>query len=77
MSMNFGIGTPLIETRPELRDPQRRAEIILDVVERNSVIEGLPPFTAETRERVRQQLLGLNPKAAPNGSPPPAAHNPS
>jgi hypothetical protein len=56
MTIDFGTGLPLNETLPELRDPLARHEIILDVVERNSVIEGLPPFTTETRERIRRQL---------------------
>jgi hypothetical protein len=56
MSIDFGVGIPLSETRPDLRDPASRQDIILDVVERNSVIEGLPPFTVETRERIRRQL---------------------
>ena len=56
MSINFGIGIPLSESRPELRDPQSRREIILDVVERDSVIEGLPPFSAETRQRILERL---------------------
>jgi hypothetical protein len=75
MKIDFGTGTPLVDMQPELRDPQSRAEIILDVVERNSVIEGLPPFTAETRERVRQQLLKQ--AEEPNESTRPSARNPS
>jgi hypothetical protein len=60
MSIEFGTGVPLNQTRPELRDPQTRVEIILDVVERNSVIEGLPPFTELTREKVRRRLLAIS-----------------
>jgi hypothetical protein len=60
MSIDFGTGVPLNETLPELRDPLSRQEIILDVVERNSVIEGLPPFTTETRERIRRQLAATS-----------------
>lgn len=67
MSINFGSGVPLNQTVPELRDPQSRREIILDVVERNSVIEGLPPFTSETRERIRKQLSALSASEAPTG----------
>ena len=61
MSIDFGTGGPLNQSRAELRDPRRRHEIILDVVERNSVIEGLPPFTPETREHIRRQLEAISP----------------
>ena len=61
MSIDFGTGGPLNQSRAELRDPRTRHEIILDVVERNSVIEGLPPFTPETREHIRRQLQAMLP----------------
>lgn len=53
---DFGTGKTLIEASPFLQDPVRRHEMILEVVERDSVIEGLPPFTKEFRERLRKQL---------------------
>lgn len=42
--MEFGKGPTLREACPWLRDDAERHARILDVVERNSVIEGLPPF---------------------------------
>lgn len=53
---NFGSGPTLREFNPYIRDEQECHARILDVVERNSVIEGLPPFTEETRERILAQL---------------------
>jgi hypothetical protein len=50
---------PLVEAAPWLRDPVRRHAMILEAVERNSVIEGLPPFSAAIRERIAQQLKAL------------------
>ena len=35
-------------------------EMILDVTERNSVIEGLPPFTEETRRHIMAELEALS-----------------
>lgn len=56
--MNFpGKGPTLIEHSPYLRDPVERAEQILDAAERNSVNEGLPPFTEDFRQCLRDQLL--------------------
>ena len=55
----FGKGPPLIETCPYLRDAAERIERILDVTERNSVIEGLPPFGPESRERMRSELAAI------------------
>lgn len=40
--MTFGKGKSLRQQLDALRDPQRRKEIILDRVHRDSVIEGLP-----------------------------------
>ncbi len=60
MSMKeFGTGKTLREASPFLRDDVQRHELILEVVERNSVIEGLPPFTAEFRNQLRQQLKAM------------------
>jgi len=56
---HFGTGPTLRETSPWLRDDQERRERILDVVERDSVIEGLPPFQEETRQRLMKQLESM------------------
>lgn len=58
--MDFGTGPTLIEACPFLRDEDERHARILDVVERNSVIEGLAPFTPEFRERLRRRLKELD-----------------
>ena len=63
-----GSGPSLIDTSPWLRDPAERHRRILDVAERNSVIEGLPPFTDETREKIRAELESLS-AAAPESVP--------
>jgi len=49
----------LSEFCPWLQDPQQRHRRILDVAERNSVIEGLPPFSEETRQRIADQLKAI------------------
>lgn len=54
--IDFGVGPSLQEACPWLRDEAARHNRILDVVERDSVIEGLPEFTPEFREQLRQQL---------------------
>jgi hypothetical protein len=55
---NFGNGPTLEQFNPWLRDEAERVERILDVTERNSVIEGLPPFSEELRRRLREELMG-------------------
>ena len=65
--MDFGKGPTLIEAFPWLRDDAERIERIMDVVERNSVIEGLPPFGEDMRRRVRA-ILGA-PISVPAGAP--------
>jgi hypothetical protein len=57
---NFGIGPTLKAASPRLRDDQARIERILTVTEINSVAEGLPPFDAETRDRLRERLNRLS-----------------
>jgi hypothetical protein len=57
MTIDFGTGPTLREASPYLRDDIECVERILDVVERNSVIEALPPFSPEFREQLRQELL--------------------
>ena len=64
--IDFGTGPTLKEHCPFLKDDGERADRILDVVERNSVIEGLPPFSDEVRRRLRERLLSANePSRAP------------
>jgi len=59
MALNFGTGPTLREACPWLQDDRARRERILDVTERNSVIEGLPPFQEETRRRIMAELQAL------------------
>ncbi len=54
--IDFGKGPTLKEASPWLRDDKTRIERILTVAEINSVVEGLPPFTEETREQIRTRL---------------------
>ncbi len=54
--MTFGKGKTLRQLSPVLRDPEKRQQIILDRVERNSVIEGLPRFDANVREACRREM---------------------
>jgi len=54
--MDFGKGPPVAQANPWLRDEAERIERILDVTERNSVIEGLPALSEEMRERLRREL---------------------
>jgi hypothetical protein len=53
---DFGKGLPLIEANPWLRDEAERIARIIDVTERNSVIEGLPPLNAEVIDELRREL---------------------
>lgn len=53
---DFGKGPRLIDSNPWLRDEAERIERILDVTNRNSVIEGLPPLTAEVLDELRREL---------------------
>jgi hypothetical protein len=67
MAPQFGTGPTLRQACSWLRDDAERHARILDVVERNSVIEGLPPFREETRQRLMaelQALRGPSPKPA-------------
>lgn len=54
--MTFGKGSRLRQHSHYLRDPQERHARILDVTERNSIIEGLPPFTPKDRKRILKKL---------------------
>lgn len=74
--MDFGTGPTLKEACPWLRNDAERWERILDVAERDSVIEGLPPFTEEMRERLRKRLAAISARPpAPVESTPPSAHS--
>lgn len=53
---DFGKGPRLIDANPWVRDEADRIERILDVTNRNSVIEGLPPLTAEVLDELRREL---------------------
>jgi hypothetical protein len=57
--MNFGTGPSLKDACSWLRDDAKRHERILDVAERNSVIEGLPPFHDALREKLRRMLAAI------------------
>jgi len=71
--IEFGLGPTLREASPWLCDDAERHARILDVVERNSVIEGLPAFSAEARQRILQQLRAFDRNR--QGSPPNAEPN--
>ncbi len=60
MAINFGSGVTLKDACPWLRDDARRHEEILDVTERNSIIESLPPFVEETRRQLREKLSAMS-----------------
>ena len=62
-----GKGPILKEACPWLRDDANRRQRILDVTERNSVIEGLPPFGQETRERILAELEAMSEPAPTPG----------
>ena len=52
-----------------LRDDAERHALILEVTERDSVIEGLPPFEEETRRRILKQLQDLSVRASEPAPP--------
>jgi hypothetical protein len=56
----LGKGLTLKEACAWLRDDEQRHEQILDVIERDSVIEGLPPLQEETRQRILRQLEAIS-----------------
>ena len=51
-----GIGPTLREASPYLRDDTECITRILDVAERNSMIEGLPAFDEALRQSIRRDL---------------------
>jgi hypothetical protein len=53
---DFGKGLTLTQVNPWLRDEAERIERILDVTERNSIIEGLPPLSMEVLDGLRREL---------------------
>lgn len=59
----------LAESSPWLKDPDERHRRILEVVERDSVIEELPPFSEETRRRIAEELRSLSRSLQPHVSP--------
>lgn len=62
---SFGSGSTLAESATFLRNPADRHRRILDVAERNSVIEGLPAFSRPTRAKIAAELRRLrNPAPA-------------
>ena len=63
--IDFGKGPTLREACPWLQNDEERWSRILDAVERNSVIEGLPPFNEETRSRLLEELKRLSPPLPP------------
>jgi hypothetical protein len=56
IDMTFGKGKKLKASSKYLRDPQERTKRILDVAERNSIIEGLPKFSKQTRQNFARKL---------------------
>lgn len=66
MSIDLGAGPTLRDALPWLREA-RGVESILDAAERNSVIEGLPPFTGELRAELRREVQAI--LAAPSAAP--------
>jgi hypothetical protein len=63
-----GSGPSLRDASPWLKNDAQRRQRILEVVELNSVIEGLPPFQAETRQRLLAQLEAMG-SALPDSVP--------
>ena len=57
---NFGEGPALKDACPWLKDTAERHRRILDVTERNSVIEGLPPMTRACPEALCSLYAGID-----------------
>jgi hypothetical protein len=66
--IDFGTGPTLREASPWLRDASERHRRILEVTERDSVIEGLPPLSDETRRRIIEQLTAMD-RTSPSQAP--------
>jgi hypothetical protein len=60
--IEFGKGPTLKESCPWLRDDATRKRLILNVVERNSVIEGLAPLDDDTRARLLGEPTATRPE---------------
>ena len=54
--MTFGKGISLRQFSAHLRNDAVRQDIILDRVERDSVIEGLPRFTKQSRAECLEEI---------------------
>jgi hypothetical protein len=57
---DFGTGPTLRQSCRFLQNDDECRRRILDVTERNSVIEGLPPFTAELHRRLMAELEAMD-----------------
>lgn len=66
---DFGSGPTLREACHWLADDAQRRARILDVTERNSVIEGLPPFQDETRRKILADLAAMAGSAPQQAQP--------
>jgi len=77
--IEFGKGPTLKESCPWLRDDATRKRFILNVVERNSVIEGLAPLDDDTRARLLGEAAATRPEQPPrlDESNLPSGRNPS
>jgi hypothetical protein len=60
-----GTGPTLREASPYLRDDAECIARILDVAERNSMIEGLPAFGEALRQLIRRDLEAIFSGSAP------------
>ncbi len=54
--MTFGTGIPLRQFSSHLRNEAVRHQLILDRVERDSIIEGLPRFTKKSRSECLKEI---------------------
>lgn len=54
-----GTGPTLRDASPYLRDDAECISRILDVAERNSMIEGLPAFDEALRQSIRRDLAAI------------------
>jgi len=59
MNPLVGTGPTLREASPYLRDETEYIARILDVAERNSMIEGLPAFDESLRQTIRHELKAI------------------
>ena len=77
MTINLGTGPTLQEISPYLQNDAERHARFIDAAERNSVIEGLPPFSDELRLRLAQKMAAISaePLPAPAQSASPAVRN--